>query len=441
MSSKGKKPYVMGLLLCAVLASMPLAASAEEQAGQSTNDGFSYNVRALLFADAQYPAHSSQNPDNAFLNLYRYSATFELRPDLFYDSSVMSAVLKPRFTSSRFRWEDGAAKGDRDTLTEASVNEWRVQAKPHATLFVSFGKEKLLWGPSFLTSPSNILFKDTEKINPVAEVEGRYLARLMYLPNAALTLNAISETQKGADGSQANANPIRALKADWVGASASVSLIGYFQQDDRFRLGSFGQWTASDALLLYYDGIVFRGTDALYPSPDPGNPLGGTLVPRYDGSGRLFTTVDAGGAYTFLGGSTLSLEFLYNGQGYGDADAAEYYRLRDQAAAHYFDGGLMSALSARTLNQTLNTGMPFLRRYYLMGQYQVREISNVLDIMVRYVHGIEERAGQASTILEWKLSDRAQFFNINMAGIGHGRETEFNSILTKSFMAGIEVHF
>lgn len=441
MKGVQRKRRSIRLLLCAVLVAMPLEALAEEQAGQSTNDGLSYNVRALLYGEAQDPAHSSQNPDNAFLNLYRYSGTLELRPDLFYDSTVMSAVFKPRFTSSQIRWEDGAAKDDRDTLTEASVNEWRVQVKPHAVLFISFGKEKLLWGPSFLTSPSNILFKDTEKINPIAEVEGRYLARLMYLPNAALTLNAISETQRDADGSQANANPIRALKADWVGATASISLIGYVQQEDRFRLGSYGQWTASDALLLYYDGIVFRGSDALYPSPDLGNPLGGTLVPRYDGSDRLFATVDVGGAYTFLSGSTFSLEFLYNGQGYDDADAAEYYRLRDRAAAHFFDGGLMSALSTRTLSLTLNAGMPFLRRYYLMGQYQLREIKNVLDIIVRYTYSIEEHAGVASTIIEWRLSDRVQFFNINMLSSDRGKQTEFNAILNKSFMAGIEVHF
>ena len=39
-------------------------------------------------------------------------------------------------------------------------------------LFLSFGKEKMLWGPSFLASPSNILFADIEKINPKTEVEG-----------------------------------------------------------------------------------------------------------------------------------------------------------------------------------------------------------------------------------------------------------------------------
>jgi len=429
------------LLLCAALIALPFAAPAEEQVQQNADERFTSNVRALLYADVQYPAHSSQNPDNAFLHLYRYSGTLELQPDLFYDGNLVSALFKPRFTSSSRWWEDGVAKGEQNNLSRAFVNEWRVQAMPLSSIFVTFGKEKLLWGPSFLASPSNILFKDTEKVNPMTEVEGKYLARVMYLPTAALTLQAITETQKDDTMPQVNDNPIRTIKADWVGATAAVSLIGYFKHEDRFRFGSYGQVTASDALVLYYDGIVSLETDVLYPVLDPASPLGGTFAKKYDGSGRPFATVTAGGAYTFLGGSTLSMEFLYNGQGYNDATATDYYRLRQNAANHFFDDGAMSGLSRKTLGESLNTGSPFLRRYYLMGQYQVREIKDVLDIMVRYIYGIEERAGQASTILEWRLSDRVQFFNINIVGIKGGKDTEFNAILARSFMAGIEVHF
>jgi len=59
---------------------------------------------------------------------------------------------------------------------------------------------------------------------------------------------------------------------------------------------------------------------------------------------------------------------------------------------------------------------------------------------VRYVHGIEERAGQASTIVEWKLTDRIEFFDVNAIAVG-GSNTEFSSVLRGSFMAGVEVHF
>jgi hypothetical protein len=174
---------------------------------------------------------------------------------------------------------------------------------------------------------------------------------------------------------------------------------------------------------------------------DQASPLEGAFVKKYDDSGRLFSTVTAGGSYTFLSGSTFSLELLYNGQGYDDAEAGEYYRLRQNASDHFFDGGLLSGLSQKTLGESLSTGSPFLRRYYLMGQFQVREIKNVLDIIVRYTYSLEEHAGQASSIIEWQMTDRTRLFNINTVSTGRGKETEFNAVLEKSFMAGIEVHF
>jgi hypothetical protein len=432
-------PAVFLYALFLAVPAVPFSSAAGDREPGGPGEGFSHNIRALVSAEVQDPAHSTQNPDNAFLLLPRYTAQLELRPDLLYDAEYVNVMFKPRFTSEHQWWRDGVPAGETDAHTRVFVNEWRVQAKPHDSFFLSFGKEKLLWGPSFLASPSNILFKDTEKLDPKTEVEGAYLARAMYLPTPALSLIAISETQDDATTAQAKEDPVRALKTDWVGAAASVSLIGYFQQDARFRLGSYGQWTASDALLLYYDGIVSRGTDALYPVPDPASPLVGSFARTQDSSSRIYATVTAGGSYTFLSGSTLSLEFLYNGQGYGEADADAYYRLRRSASDHYFDGGRLSALSRQLLGETMNTGQPFLRRYYAMGQFQAREIVNVLDIIVRYIHSLEERAGLASSIVEWQLSDRVELFNINSVAVSRGGETEFNAILAWSVLAGLEL--
>ncbi len=430
----------MAIFVITVLFSFPpLVFAASEDAPSS--EAFSYNIKAFVFGTEQSPSHSTQNPDNAFLNLYRYSTELDLRPDFFLDYPDVSAVFKPRINITYSWWEDGAPKGKIDLLDRTFVNEWRVQVNPLSTLFVSFGKEKLLWGPSFLASPSNILFKDTEKINPILEVEGKYLAKAIYVPNNAITINLITETQKETDELGESLKPVQALKADFLSSNSLISVIAYYQQNDRTRLGSYGQWTASDALLLYYDGIVSKGTDALYPVLDPTNPLGGAFAKQYDYASRLFTTITAGGAYTFLSGPTFSMEFLYNDQGYDNAEAEAYYMIRRNAHDHFFDSTLLSGLSQMTLDDSLNNELPFLRKYYLMGQFQVREIDNVLDVIVRYTHGIEEDAGQASSIIEWKISNRLQLFNINTIAVGSGRNTEFNSLFTSNYMAGIETHF
>ncbi len=399
--------------------------------------GFSYNLHALMFLDVRYPGHSTQNPENAFLGLHRYSEEIHLRPDFFLETPLMSSVFKPRLISYFRQWEDGVMKGETDHHTRAYVNEWLLQLKPHYSFFASFGKEKLLWGPSFLLSPSNILFKDTEKANPKREVEGKHLIKLTGLPSSFLTFTGIYETQN--DENAAN-RPVRALKIDIMGSSFQTSLIGYLQQKDRFRLGSFGQVTASDAIVLYYDGIISRGTDALYPVEDQANPLSGRFIKKHDRSGRIFATVTAGGSYTLLSGETLTAELLYNSTGYNSAEAARYYQIRKSAAGHLVDNDAISGLSRKTLFEAYNAGSSFLRRYYLMFQFQQREIKNVLDLIVRYTHSLDEGSGQLSTILEWRLSDRVQFFNINAVGIGR-RDTEFKSILSRSFMIGIELRF
>lgn len=431
--------YYLWLAIPAAVLFLTFSAKAEE--GNEVWDGFSYNIRALVFANEQRPAQSTQNPDNAFLELYRYSGELHLRPDFVLDQAALSAVFKPRFISSYRQWEAGAAMGTTDSESRAFVNEWRVMAKPASTFFLSFGKEKLLWGPSFLASPSNVLFKDTEKTDPFLEVEGKYLARAIYTPGTALSVSMIAETQQDRDELQGAVRPLQALKIDVQGSEYSLSLIGYHRPGDRFRMGSYGQWTASDALVLYYDGVITKGTDALYPVEDGTSPLGGTFAKKYDDSGRFFTTATAGGAFTFLSGETLNLEFLYNGPGYNDADAGEYYTLRQNASSHFFDTGMLSGLSQATLGASFNNGLLFLRRYYVMGQYQVREIKNVLDIAVRYVHGLDERAGAVSSIVEWRVSDHLLLFNINTASVMGWKETEFNSIIDTSVMAGAEAHF
>jgi hypothetical protein len=412
-----------------------------DQDSRSEGSGFSSNIRGLFFVNAQYPSQNTQNPDNAFLQLERYSSNAELRPDFFYDGSSVNAVFKPRLTYSYRWWKDGAMTGETDGLGRAFVNEWYVQGKLHETLLLSFGKQKLLWGPSFLISPSNLFFKDTEKINPKTEVEGKYLARAVWLPAKAATVSLIAETQQDENERRETVQPMQALKADIMGTDYLISFIGYHSQDNRFRLGSFGQWTASDAVLLYYDGVISKGTDVLYPLPEPGNPVGGEFVPKYGNSAKLFTTITAGGSYTFLSGSTFSVEFLYNEAGYNDAEANDYYTLRENAAAHLFDGGMISGLSMKNLADAFGTGSSFLRRYYVMAQFMSREIRNVVDLVLRYTYSLEEHTGQASTILEWQLSDRIQFFNINTISPDGGGNNEFKSLFSKSFMAGIEVHF
>jgi len=103
-SERRKRHNVMGLLLCSALVVIPVMAGAEEQAPQAAYDWLSSNIRVLVFGELQDPAHSSQNPDNAFLRLPRYSTSVQLRPDLFADTTYVNWSFKPRVTATATWW-------------------------------------------------------------------------------------------------------------------------------------------------------------------------------------------------------------------------------------------------------------------------------------------------------------------------------------------------
>src|SRR5512143_3287519 len=118
-----------------------LAAEAGESA--ASPDWLTKNIRVLTMFDYQDPAVSTQNPDNAFARLYRYSGEVDLRPDLIVDTPIVGWSFKPRVTYFYRWWEDGVTRGERDSEARFFVNEWMIQPKPADGLFLSFGKEKL----------------------------------------------------------------------------------------------------------------------------------------------------------------------------------------------------------------------------------------------------------------------------------------------------------
>lgn len=53
----------------------------------------------LSYGVVQNPADSIVNPHNDLLELPGYVANFEMRPDLYFDSSYLELSVKPRYKS------------------------------------------------------------------------------------------------------------------------------------------------------------------------------------------------------------------------------------------------------------------------------------------------------------------------------------------------------
>jgi len=402
--------------------------------------GFEYSLRMLTFGAYQGVADSSQNPDNDFFQIPRYVADLELRPDARLNFRRLDLSVKPRGNIEWMAWEDGVKEGETDWDDDWFVNEWLARIRVTQGLYVSYGRENLQWGPCYLFSPSNPFFRDNGRSNPKQEVPGMDFARLVWLPAMSWTISFIANINEGRQEFRFfEFDKIYAVKLDYSGQEAYASMILSHQESDRNRLGVFGGWTATDALLIYGEGTISRGTNALYPIK-ANNPLGASMEEVDDQDLSLKGTVLAGGSYTLEVGPTLTVEYVYNGTGYSDGEADLYYQLRQAAADAYSLSGPIGDLSRLTLSRTADPKLRFLRRNYIMLQYQQNDIRDVLNLTFRWTRNIDDGSGQFIAIMEYYLGEHTMIFSIG--GINSGSsDTEFGTILDRHCMIGVEYTF
>jgi hypothetical protein len=407
---------------------------------ETLSDGFDYSLRTLVSGTIQDPATSSQNPNNDFFQIPQYLADAEFRPDFYLNYNILDLSVKPRFRVAWMQWEEGDREGDTDWDDDCYVNEWLARIRMTHNLFVSYGRENLQWGPSYLFSPSNPFFRDNGRRNPKREVPGMGFARLVWLPAMSWTLSFIANLDKGRQEFLfTEFEKTYALKLDYTGREAYVSMILSHKEHDRNRLGAFGGWTATDALLLYGEGTIAKGTDALYPEK-ANNPFGASMEAIDDEGSSLKGIVLIGGAYTLEMGPTLTMEYVYNSPGYSDGEAKDYYSLRKNASDAFDLTGPISDLSRLTLSQTADPGLRFLRRNYVMFQYNHNDIRDVLNLTFRWTQNIDDGSRQFISIVEYFFGEHTQLFSIGTINSGDG-DTEFGSILDYQWMVGLEYTF
>ena len=120
-----------------------------------------------------------------------------------------------------------------------------------------------------------ILFsQDNGRSNPFLEVPGMDFARVVWIPHSSWTISFIVNTDEGRN-TLLGPDPFEktyALKVDYTGRENYASII-LSQKDYKKTLGFFGGWTVSDAVLLYGEGSLAQGSNALYPQKDMSSPL------------------------------------------------------------------------------------------------------------------------------------------------------------------------
>ncbi len=412
--------------------------------GEELSEGFDYSLRLQASGTRMGVADSTQNPNNNFFNLPQDSAMLDLRPDFRFNFRRLETSLKPRMNLEWQRWDQGSRKGD-DTWEDTwFINEWLVRIRVIESLFVSYGRENLQWGPSFLFSPSNPFFLENGRSNPNLEMPGMDFGRLVWLPGEEWTVSFIANLYQGRQEFMLeDFKETYALKLDYTGRAGYAGIIVSHQPKGRNRLGAFCGWTATEALLIYGEGAMAGGSRVLYPVEDGPNPFGGDMQAIYYNSSSIKQIALAGISYTFETGPIFTLEYLYNGPGYRNEQAAVYYRIRRSASEAYAvpgPPGPLQRLAAMTLGQATVSGMQFIRQNYLMIQYVETGIRDVFDSTLRWTWNMDDNSGQFLAIFSYSIGDHVQLFSVGAGNYG-SRDTEFRTVFEHSLMIGIEYMF
>jgi hypothetical protein len=408
--------------------------------------GFNYNIKALFFESYQALSNSTINPKNV-LDLPRINLQFELRPDFYLNYGRLRLSALPRFTFSWLSWEDGLPAGETDEDADVYLNEWLASFEVFKSLFVSYSRENLQWGPSYLVSPSNPFFIDNGRSNPKVELGGMDFARLIWVPSSSWSISFIANIDEGEqDYLSDDFEPIYALKLDATGYRKYLSLIASYRETDRARLGAFAGWTITDGLLLYAEGDVAEGTSALYPVETSviiaGEPVI-TFEPTQDESDDLETLSLLGASYTFEAGPTLALEFVLNTAGYDDKDAERALKSVEQATRLLLLKkmyGLPFPIEITENDILFNNRLRLLRKHYAMLQFNYANIYNVLHLAFRYTYNIDDNSSQLIPILQYDIGDHTQLFIIGNQNFG-SQNTEFRLFVDTVWTFGIQVSF
>ncbi len=404
-------------------------------------------LRLLTFGVAQQPLSSTQNPSNNFLKLPRYVGDVEARPDFRLTNGPLELGAKPRARFDYSAWEDGSMKGGSRSDSDVWVNEYIARLKARENLFVSYGRENLQWGPSFLFSPSNPFFQDNGRRNPYLEVPGMDFGRIVWIPGGALTFSFIANTGEGVNkrtgpGAFLSTVPpppfeqTYTVKADYTGRENYASLILSRRQDAENVAGFYGGWTATDAVLLYGEGSVTQGSRGLYPQSD-GSPFGAAMEPLRRHDPALYPAVLIGGSYTFESKGTFTIEYTYYSPGYTSTEAERYYDLRRKGAFGLAAGGMISGLGQQTLGATAVNNLRFLRRNYALFQYTQPSIRNRIDLSFRWTQNLDDGSGQFTALASYALGRHFELFSLATAMAG-GKNTEFGSVLGYQLIFGLQ---
>ena len=368
------------------------------------------------------------NPNNRVADLPSVQWTAETRINLRLRHDDTELVLRPRLMQQH----NVGNRGESDH-GEAYLAQGFIRQRLGTAWTLTAGRELLTWGPGNFRSPSNPIYFDAGKTNPLRDVSGVDLARI------SVTEGAFSATvaRVFSDGHLVDKplpDPVTLAKFDLRGDNTQFSAIAATGINDAPFFGAFAQATLGDAWLVYGEiGSGRRRHDL------QANPLAGWPFVSQSPSPRK-TTALLGASYTLENGQTLALEWLHDGHGYRRSESRAVFAKVDALADAYLaaPGGPMAGLQLRAIGQSLGQAPALLGRDYLALQWQSNPQESESFWRLNWNANLTDRSHQFTAYYERNLSQRWSAFVVLGAQQGP-RDSEAERLWDRRLSLGVKL--
>ncbi|MGE5384747.1 MAG: hypothetical protein ACM3SV_02550 [Betaproteobacteria bacterium] len=410
------KTFAASLALATALWASPAAAG---------DARVSANLESWTYVSGQARNDQSPfNPQNRVAGLPSAQWSQEIRFNLRFALEDSEFVLRPRLLQQH----DIGRPGDPDH-GDAYLSQGFVRHRLGPAWTLTAGRELLTWGPANFRSPSNPLYFDADKTNPLREVSGVDLVRIGVTqgPWSATLAHVVSDAHLADNHVR---RPLTLAKLDWRGEESLVGVIAATPMYDAPFLGAFAQATLDEAWLVYGEFGNGRRGQALTANASA---FGPPFVVEHPAPRR--TTLLLGASYTLENGQSVSFEGLHDGHGF-DREASRRYFARANAVAAAYRAA-PDPLALRSLGQALGQSPALLGRDYLALMWQSNPQESGQFWRLTWVADLTDRSHQLTAYYEKNLARQwSAFAAINL--MRGPADSEATRLLRQTLTVGVK---
>lgn len=405
----------------------------------ATRDQATFVSEDSLVSTRDVPALLSQNE----LNLQARATLLEDK--LRFGGDASAFVFLGGLYADADKGGELAAVDDHKTAATTpfiALSEYWASAAPAEWLVVTLGKKRTTWGPGVAFSPTDLLNPLRDPTDPSLQRAGFLQARVD-VPLEQLTLTALVAPRVL---ETTNAIPTRVLvdeneEAHWAAALRAYALVGEADVngwvlvtqrygdavEDRPRLAFTVAQTLFTTHELHLEVLLQQGTSRPYATPECTTGLRSLQAcalqgrPFFDATKlddhRLFPRVLTGWRWMPDDGSMLSLEYLYQADGYLRSEYDDVQRLlglfgevQRAGAPPPAAGGERTSASGNTSVGEAPTRFAFVpvRRHYLFFSYTKPQINDDFTVQATLITPLEDLSLLVQGSLVWQAREWLQ---------------------------------